>query len=120
MNPSASPEEIVREQLDAYNARDIERFMACWHADSRFYEFPDKLLAANVAEVRARHVARFTETNLRAVLLSRISVGNVVVDRERVTRMFDGREGTVDVIAIYEVVDGKIMTARFKLGTPVF
>ncbi len=115
-----TPEEIVREQLDAYNARDIERFMACWHTDSRFYEFPDKLLAGNFAEVRARHVARFTETNLRAVLLSRISVGNVVVDRERVRRMFDGREGTVDVIAIYEVVDDKIMTARFKVGSPVF
>lgn len=115
-----TPEDIVREQLDAYNARDIERFMACWHEGAKFYEFPDKLLAGSAAEIRARHEVRFTEQNLHATLLSRTSVGNVVVDRERVTRLFDGREGTVDVIAIYEVVDDRIMTARFKLGTPVF
>jgi hypothetical protein len=120
MSPPVTPEEIVREQLDAYNARDIERFMKCWHADARMYEFPDKLMATGHAEIRPRHVARFTETNLHAELLSRTSVGNVVVDRERVKRMFEGREGTVDVIAIYEVVDGKIMTARFKLSSPVF
>lgn len=115
-----TPEEVVNEQLNAYNARDIGRFMACWHADAKLYEFPDKLLAAGQAEIRARHVARFTESNLFGLLLHRTSVGNVVVDRELVTRMFDGREGKVDVIAIYEVQDGRISNARFKSGTPVF
>ena len=30
------PEEIVQQQLDAYNARDIDAFMACW-ADDALY-----------------------------------------------------------------------------------
>jgi hypothetical protein len=115
-----TPEDIVNEQLNAYNARDIERFMACWHADAKLHEFPDKLLAAGHASIRKRHVLRFMEPNLHATLLFRTSVGNVVVDRERVRRMFDGREGQVDVIAIYEVNDGLISSARFKSGSPVF
>lgn len=115
-----TPEDIVREQLQAYNAKDIERFMACWHEAARMYEFPDKLMAEGAAAIRARHVARFTEPNLHAELLSRVAVGDVVVDRECVRRLFDGREGQVDVIAIYEIVEDRIMTARFKLGSPVF
>ena len=115
-----TPEDVVHEQLDAYNSKDIERFMACWHPEAKLYEFPDKPLASGYAEIRARHVLRFTEPNLFGKLLSRTSVGNVVVDREVVTRMFDGREGRVDVIAIYEVEGGLITSARFKAGTPVY
>ncbi len=115
-----SAEDVVGEQLDAYNSKDIERFMTCWHPEAKLYEFPDKQMAGGHAEIRARHVLRFTEPNLFGKLLSRTSVGNVVVDREVVTRMFDGREGRVDVIAIYEVEAGLITSARFKAGTPVF
>ena len=48
-----------------------------------------------------------------------MNVGNLVVDREIVTRNFPEGLGRVDVIAIYEVADGKIAKAWFKTGTPV-
>jgi len=74
------------------------------------------LLAANVAEIRARHVERFKEPDLHGELLSRIVVGNVVVDHETVTRTFPEGKGEVDVICIYEIEHGKIAKAWFKMG----
>ncbi len=108
----------VQKQLDAYNARDIDAFMPWWAEDCEYYEFPDRLLARGTAEVRERHVARFREPNLYGRLLSRITVGNVVVDHETVTRSFPDGPGEVDVIAIYEVENGKIAKAWFKSGPP--
>ena len=42
-----------------------------------------------------------------------------MVDREVVTRNFPEGLGRVDVMAIYEVADGKIAKAWFKTGMPV-
>ncbi|MDO5896218.1 nuclear transport factor 2 family protein [Agrobacterium sp. Azo12] len=109
----------VQKQLEAYNARDIESFMPWWAEDCQYYAFPSTLLANSAAEIRARHVERFKEPDLQGKLLSRISVGNVVIDHETVIRNFPEGKGEVDVICIYEVEDGKIAKAWFKLGEPV-
>lgn len=108
----------VQRQLDAYNARDIDAFMQYWADDCQYYEFPARLLASGAAEIRGRHIARFQEPNLFGTLLNRISMGNLVVDQEIVTRSFPDGPGEVDVVAIYEVADGKIAKAWFKMGTP--
>lgn len=76
MIDSADPTEVVQRQLDAYNARDIDGFMSCWAADAQVFAFPDELLADGAAEIRARHVIRFQESNLFGRLLARISVGS--------------------------------------------
>ncbi|MBE9603800.1 nuclear transport factor 2 family protein [Acetobacteraceae bacterium H6797] len=115
---TSDAESCVAAQLDAYNARDIEAFMACWAEDCVCYAFPDTLLAEGAAAVRARHVARFQEPDLHGRLLSRTSVEGMVIDREVVTRNFPEGRGEVDVIAIYEVLDGKISKAWFRMGTP--
>lgn len=113
------PEEVIQFQLDAYNARDIERFMRVWADNAEFYEHPSTLLARGAAQIRARHVERFKEPNLHGRLVQRMAVGNMVVDQEKVTRTFPEGTGTLDVIAIYEVEDGKIRKAWFKLGPRV-
>jgi hypothetical protein len=112
-------EAVVARQLDAYNARDIDAFMAAWRDDAEYFEHPDKLLARGAVEIRARHEIRFKEPDLYGKLIARISVGDLVVDREVVTRNFPEGRGTVDVIAIYQIADGKIARAWFKLGAPV-
>ena len=38
-------ERVVARQLDAYNARDLDAFMACWHGDAQWIMFPDTILA---------------------------------------------------------------------------
>ena len=106
----------VQEQLDAYNAKDIDRFMQCWADDCQYYAFPSELLAQGAAQIRERHVERFNEPNLHGRLVHRMVVGNMVVDQELVTRNFPEGVGEIDVIAIYEVKAGKIASAWFKLG----
>jgi GNAT superfamily N-acetyltransferase len=108
----------VRRQLDAYNARDIDAFMSCWADDCQYYEFPDRLVARGAAEIRERHVVRFKDPDLHGRLITRIVVDNVVVDQETVTRNFPDGPGEVDVIAIYQIENGKIAKAWFKMGTP--
>ena len=108
----------VQKQLEAYNARDIDTFMQWWTDDCHYYEFPSRLLANGAAEIRERHVARFKEPNLHGTLVKRITVANMVVDQETVTRTFPDGTGEVDVVAIYEVEGGRIANAWFKMGPP--
>jgi hypothetical protein len=113
------PTEVVRKQLEAYNAKDIDAFMSFWAADAQFFAFPSELLAQGAEQIRERHLVRFKEPNLFGQLISRMNVGNLVIDREVVTRTFPEGPGRVDVIAIYEVDGEKITKAWFKVGTPV-
>lgn len=115
---AADNEAVVQRQLDAYNARNIDDFMACWAADAKIYAHPDTLLAQGAAAIRARHELRFQEPNLFGHLIQRMSVGNTVVDREVVRRTFPEGPGQVDVIAIYELADEKITRAWFVMGQP--
>ena len=115
---SAEAELPVQKQLEAYNARDIDAFMQWWAEDCEYYEFPSKLLASGAAAIRERHITRFKEPNLHGTLLKRIAVANVVVDQETVTRTFPDGRGEVDVVAIYEVANGRIAKAWFKMGPP--
>lgn len=116
MNSNTDPAAIVQRQLDAYNARDIEAFMATWSVDAEYFEHPAKLLARGAAQIRERHVARFQEPNLYGRLINRIVVGNTVIDHESVTRTFPEGTGQIDVIAIYEVENDRIAKAWFILG----
>ncbi|KAA3514378.1 steroid delta-isomerase [Agrobacterium rosae] len=109
-------EQPVREQLAAYNAKDIDAFMPWWAQDCEYYAFPSTLLAKGVDEIRERHIERFREPDLHGTLLTRITVGNVVIDHETVTRTFPEGRGEVDVVCIYEIENGKIAKAWFKLG----
>jgi hypothetical protein len=43
---SIDAEGIVQRQLDAYNVRDIDGFMAMWASDAQYFEHPAKLLRA--------------------------------------------------------------------------
>jgi hypothetical protein len=95
---AAGNEAIVQCQLDAYNAKDIDAFMACWAQDAKIYAHP--------------------EPNLFGRLVQRMSAGNTVVDREVVTRTFPEGPGQVDVIAIYELAEGRITRAWFVMGEP--
>jgi hypothetical protein len=61
---------------------------------------------------------RFQEPNLFGRPTNRLCVGNLVIDQEVVTRTLPEGPGELDVIAIYEVEDGKIANAWFKSGPP--
>jgi len=116
MITSTTPESVVQRQLDAYNARDIDALMATYSDDAQQFEYPVTLLAAGAAQLRERTATRFREPNLHARLIRRIVVEQVVIDHEEVTRTFPEGSGRIELVAIYEVRDGKIITARFIFG----
>lgn len=106
---AAGPEVVVEAQLTAYNARDLNAFLATYAEDAQLFEHPAKLLASGAAQLRERYAARFAEPNLHALVVKRIVMGNFVIDHERVTRTFPDGTGTQDAIAMYEV-DGTLIT----------
>lgn len=117
--PVSDNEKTVQKQLDAYNARDLEAFMAMWAEDAQYFEHPGKLLANGAAEIRKRHIERFKEPNLHAHLVKRIVIGNKIIDHELVTRTYPEGTGKAEVAVIYEVKAGKIANAWFIIGAPV-
>ena len=74
------PLEVIQRQLAAYNAKDIESFLATYAVDAEQYTLHGERLAIGHAEMRPRYLARFTEPDLNARLISRTVMGNVVVD----------------------------------------
>ena len=117
MNTLPSPESLVQQQLDAYNAHDLDALLATYAEDAQLFEHPATLLASGHSQLRARFALRFQESNLHARLINRIVMDRFVVDHERVTRTFPEGPGTIELIATYEVVDGKIINAWF-LASP--
>jgi hypothetical protein len=116
MNDQNSPEAVVQRQLDAYNARDLEGLLATYALDARQYELPAKLLATGTDEIRARLAPRLQEANLHAHLIQRAVMGNIVVDYETVTRSLPEGPGKVDLVAVYEVIDGKIRSQSVRIS----
>jgi uncharacterized protein (TIGR02246 family) len=111
-----TPQDLIQRQFDAYNARDIDALLATYAPDARQFEHPGKLLASGATEIRERMAARFEEPNLHARLLQRVVMGNIVIDHEEVTRTFPEGTGRVDMVVIYEVVDGKIQSASAQVS----
>jgi hypothetical protein len=119
MPDPSSPEAVVQRQLDAYNAKDLDAWLATYAEEAKQYELPAKLLASGHAEMRARTGPRFTEPNLHARLIQRSVMGQVVVDHEEVARTFPDGPGTIELVCIYVVERGLIQNASFAFGAPV-
>ena len=117
MTSSQTPAQaVIQRQLDAYNARDVDAIMATYADDAQQFEHPATLLASGPAQIRERFVARFQEANLHARLVHRIVAGNRVIDHEIVTRTFPEGAGQIELVAIYEVSNGRISKAWFMPG----
>lgn len=106
-----SPEDAAQAQLDAYNAKNIDDFVACYHEDVEVYDFlTGELRMKGMESFRERYAKLFENTKIHARLEQRMSLGAVVMDKEYVTGMGDE---PVEAIAIYEVVEGLIRKVWF-------
>ncbi len=101
----------VERQLEAYNARDIERFVPCFTEDVLVEDGEGTLLFRGREELRARYGAMFAASpELACRVVSRLRAGRYVVDEERVV----GRgEGELHVIVVYTLRDEAICAVRF-------
>ena len=107
---------IVQAQLDAYNAKDIEALLRTYASDAEQYTLHGERIAQGHEQLRSRFLTRFAEPDLHARLLSRIVMGNIVTDHELITRNFPEGRGTLEMLCVYEVVDGRIQKASFAAG----
>lgn len=105
-------EQLVQEQLTAYNNRDIEAFLVPFSDSVRIYNFPATLSLQGKENMRTGY-ARFFESNrdLHCTILNRIVQGNTVIDQEFVTGLSNGLE--IRAIAIYKIRDEKIAEVYF-------
>lgn len=102
MSHSFDPEPFVQRQLDAYNARDLDRFLAEYTDDVVALRLPGEQIVANGKAAFGDHYAknRFSLPGLHAELLNRMVFGNKVVDHERIVGVGNA---PMEVAAVYEV-----------------
>lgn len=101
----------VEAQLDAYNAQDVEAFVACYAEGVRIEDAAGQLQMEGRQAMRERYARLFAaHPDNHAEILHRIRIGDHVIDHERIT----GR-GTEPVfaVAIYRLRDGLIDHVRF-------
>ncbi len=115
-NTELSALQVVQEQLDAYNARNIDAFAAVFHENVEFVEFSN---GTTTIKGKAEMVERFTKffednPELQSNLSSRMVIGNKVIDHEKITGL-SNRTGVYELVVIYEVKEGlinKVTTIR--------
>ena len=106
------PAGFAQRQLDAYNARDLERFVQEYTDDVVVYRLPATEPVLQGKAALAAHYAanRFNLPKLHAELVNRMVLGNKVIDHERVT----GVQSTAsEVAAVYEVTPAGIAKVWF-------
>lgn len=102
----------VQRQLDAYNDRDLERFLAEYTEDIQVFRPPAVEPVLSGKQALGEHYAknRFTLPNLHARLVNRMVLGEIVVDHEDISGL---SEINIAAVAVYKVVEGRIQTVWF-------
>ena len=110
---AASPASVAQAQLDAYNARDLERFLSVYHPEVIIARHPSgKITAKGREAMRPRYGKLFASSpELHCRLLKRTVHGRFVVDHELVTGV--KARPYIHAVAIYQVDDGLITRAWF-------
>ena len=115
----AELERIARGYLESYGSRDIDKAMSYYADDVLYYVFSSTSIADGAAAVRERLTNRFRDTSFSARLLKQMVLGNWVISHQILTLTFPEGPGTLELIAMQEVENGKIARSWFKLGNPV-
>jgi hypothetical protein len=105
-------EKLAQEQLNAYNKRDIDAFVATYAENVKVYKFPNELLYEGKTAMYDMYGRMFARTpDLHCRLVNRIVMGNTVIDQEEVT--ISKKDQPMNAIAIYKIKDGKIAEVYF-------
>ena len=107
-----SATDIVQRQVDAYNARDLDRFLSCYAETIAVYRMPSSEASISGKSQLAEFYStqRFNLPRLRAEIVNRMALGNKVIDHERVWGI---RPAPIEIAAVYEVVGELIARVWF-------
>jgi hypothetical protein len=107
-----TPVDVVQQQVNAYNARDLDAFVATYSDDIEIYNHPNRLILSGREELAVVYRSRFdTAPKLHAKIVDRITLGRFVIDRENVTGLPGGK--VINALAIYEVQNRAIRRVWF-------
>jgi hypothetical protein len=104
MNTNAvSAVEVVQRQVEAYNARDLDRFVSSYSETIAIFRMPstEPIISGKVELAKFYSTQRFNLPGLRAEIVNRIALGNKVIDHERIWGV---RDTPLEIAAVYEVV----------------
>lgn len=106
--------ELAQGQLDAYNKRDLEKFLTFYHPQVEVFSVNQNDCICNDFEVfRKMYKERFdANPDLHCELKNRTVLENTVVDEEWVTGV-TGAVAPSHVVAIYAFADGLISKVWF-------
>lgn len=103
---------LAQQQLDGYNNRDIDAFLAPYSDTVKIYNHPNQLQFQGKDQMRARYSGMFQSTpDLHCTLVNRMVLGNVVIDQESV--IFNKNSPPARVMAMYKMAGGKIVEVYF-------
>jgi hypothetical protein len=104
--------DIAQKQLDAYNAQDLEIYVSFFTEDCIVSGLNGTPTETSRDAIKIRYAKAFAQfPQNKAILKSRIAVGNTVIDHEMVVRAPGGEE--FEIIAIYSFRDGLIARVDF-------
>ncbi len=109
VNPS--PEYLVQQQLNAYNAHDLDAFLEPYAEDVELYEFPGKLIMKGKEAMRKDYEFLTKVPKLYCKIQKRIIQGNMVIDHEEVSGF---GPKPLYAVAVYIIEFGKITKVYFK------
>ncbi len=106
--------QVVQAQVEAFNARDVDRFVNWYSPDAVLEDGACNVLAQGHAAIHALYGPMFAQSpNLHVEIVKRIEVGSWVIDEERGTGLnMAGFPPEMHVAAIYRVEGDKIVRAR--------
>jgi len=107
-----SPEAVVQKQVFAYNAHNLDSFVACYGADIEFRTMDGKVNPEKgLGPLRKGYEDLFKRfPKLKVNVLNRICQGSFVIDQEQAEGM---GPNPITVTAIYEISQGKIIHVWF-------
>jgi hypothetical protein len=111
---SSDPEKVVQAQLEAYNAHDLDAFVACYAEGVAIHNLGNgKPPRKGLRALREDYLfLKEVPKAYRAERADRIVSGPIVVDHELI-RGLPPERGVPEAIAVYEVRDGKILNVWF-------
>jgi uncharacterized protein (TIGR02246 family) len=104
-------EALVQAQLEAYNRRDLEGFLAYYADDAVLVDYPDTEKTRGKEAMRTRYAKSFANKDVRAAVTKRIVFGHFVIDHEQITA--PPAPGMIEAVAVYEVRDDRIVRVTF-------
>jgi hypothetical protein len=113
----ADPRAIVQEQVDAYNAHDLERFIACYAPTALILDGQGARIYEGHDEMRAGYGPMMEQNpSMCAEIATRIQVGEWVIDEEIVSGITDeGYPPELHAVTVYQVTGGKIQRVQILM-----